>query len=147
MDFHMLFWLPRALFPPLAQPDSNFETHLKSQLCQTTHPSLWFICLASVFVVATLHYSNWMNRWKIWVTSLSFVLPGPQTHASIIAVSRYIVIVGVLVCLPTGLWVPWMGLCLSSLHPPQRSWTHIWQMNGWPIPTSLPCKTCCLAPR
>lgn len=124
MDFHMLFQLSRTPFLPLVHLDSNFETYFKSHLCQTTPSSAWFICLAVVFVVATLRSSSWVKLSKISL--------GPQAQASITAVSHYIVIVGVLVCLSAGLWVPCMGLWLSSQHPSiHKESEQIFLTNEW----------------
>ena len=81
-----------------------------------------------------LRYSHWTGPRPL------LCAPSHQMHAYLPAVSLSTVVVDVLVCLPTGHWFPWTGLCFSSIHLPQGAWTNIWHMKQRLIPTSLPCE-------
>lgn len=71
----MLFPCSRTHFLPLTHSYSSFKIHFKSHFCQTTASSQCFICLASVFVVATLLSSSWTRLSKIFLLC-------PQAHGS-----------------------------------------------------------------
>lgn len=95
----------------------TLETHLKYHICQTIPPSAWFICLASVFVVPMLLDSSGTRLIK----SSLVCAPLSQAHAS--GYSSFPSYCNYwYTCLCPGLWIPWMGLCLSSLHGSTRSW-------------------------
>lgn len=95
VGFHMFFQLPTTLFLPLVYSDSNFETHPDDQHCQTAPPPQGWLSAQRAGPACVIPTELDQGRPVV-----------PLGHARIPAVSLCAVIVNLLVCLPTGLWIP-----------------------------------------